>query len=278
MPSVASLLKFGITELKESDSKNIDAQILLSHALDKDRAWLYTWSKSNVSKPQQQQYQDFVRQRKSGLPIAYIIGHKEFYSLAFKVNSNTLIPRPETEKLVEIALENIKQHSQILELGTGSGIIAITLANKCKNCNITATDISDEALSIAKENAKVHKTNNIEFIQSNWYQKIDNKKFDLILSNPPYIAQTEKHLMSPDTKHEPSLALMSGEDGLDAIRVIIKDAQNYLKQNGKVILEHGFAQADKVQKIFKKYNFINIESFKDMQLQTRVTMACTKRD
>lgn len=276
MPNILSLLKYGTVELKAFDTKKIDTEILLSHVLDKDRTWLYTWPEKKTSKTIAEQYYKLVDQRKSGMPIAYITSHKEFWSLDFKVTPKTLIPRPETECLIEIALKNIVPNNHILELGTGSGIISIVLGKECQNCTITATDLSRKALNVAQENAKAHHVNNIKFIQSNWYENVKNQKFSLIISNPPYIGETEKNLMNIETKYEPKLALMSGQDGLNAIKEIIKNAKNHLHHNGKIILEHGFMQSEEIKEIFTNYAFINIQSYQDIQAQTRVTIAHKK--
>jgi len=263
-----------ITEvLRDAKIRQIDSEVLLAHVLDKSRTWIYTWSEFIISQQQLKKFQHLVKLRQTGMPVAYLTGHKEFCSLNFTVTKDTLIPRPETEMLIEIVLENIKKDSKILELGTGSGALAIALGKECKTCQITATDTSDAALAVASENSTVHKTKNVRFIKSNWFANLGHEKFDLIVSNPPYVAETEKHLLDEEINFEPAIALFSGQDGLNAIREIIKNAKQHLNTSAAIILEHGFSQSQKVKDLFMANNYNKIQSFKDQQSHIRFTKA-----
>ena len=210
--------------------------------------------------------------RLAGEPIAYILGKKEFWSLEFTIDEKVLIPRPETELLVEIILQIDSSCINIADLGTGSGAIAIALAKERPNWQITATDISEEALEVARSNAQKLEIQNIEFYCGDWGEALPDKKYDVIVSNPPYIDKNDPHLKQGDVKFEPKIALESG-DGLSSIRKIIAQAKSRLKTNGLLVLEHGHDQSKAIQHLLQKYNYKDIVPHKDLANIYRAIMA-----
>lgn len=256
------------------DTARLDSEVLVAHALNYSRTQLYTWSDKLLTDDEFHHINKLVNRRANGEPVAYIIGHQEFWSLDFKVTPDTLIPRPETEHLVEISLKNLPADKcyRIADLGTGSGAIAISIAKECAHCQLVAVDESEAALKVAIENAKSQGVSNIVFKQSNWFNSLDGELFDLIVSNPPYIEEQDKHLLEGDVASEPISALASGSDGLDDIRQIIRQAKNYLKSNAVLILEHGWDQAVKVRGIFEAEKYASISSYKDFSGIERVTV------
>jgi release factor glutamine methyltransferase len=252
---------------------NLEANLLLQHALHVNRAWVITHDRDVLNADQQAEFQLLLKRRLDGEPIAYIVGFREFYGLQLKVSPVTLIPRPDTETLVEAALEKIPldKVSHILDLGTGTGAVALAIAKNRNNCEVTAVDQSTDALSVTLENAQSLKLNNLRLIESNWFSELQGEGFDLILSNPPYIAQDDEHLKQGDLRFEPISALASGVDGLDDIRKIVQDAPDYLKTNGWLMLEHGFDQAESVATLLKARGFNQIAHAKDIAGRLRVT-------
>jgi release factor glutamine methyltransferase len=231
------------TELltSSSDSALLDAEVLLCHVLNKPRSHLRAWPEKELKTQQYKRYLQLLRQRQQGQPIAYITGKKEFWSREFKVSPDVLIPRPDTELLIELSLKQIsdKPKARLIDLGTGSGAIAITLAAERPDTTVIATDLSNKALKIAKQNADAHQIKNIQFIQSNWFDKIAQSEFDLVISNPPYIAHKDPHLSQGDLRFEPDSALIAKDQGLEDITNIISHtANNYLKPGGTLLVEH----------------------------------------
>lgn len=257
-----------------STSIIVDSEILLAHVLKKDRTYLYTYPEKELTAEQNELFLALMAKRLQGIPIAYITGYKEFWSLDLMVNEHTLIPRPETELLVELVLQLISQaEAKILDLGTGSGAIALAIANERSNWHVTAVDYSAEALKIAAMNKQQLKLNNVILFQSDWFSTIVNTRYHAIVSNPPYIAKTDPHLSQGDVRFEPKTALISGDSGLFDIEKIISNAKNYLFPNGWLLLEHGFQQAEAVQALFKKYDYVNINSQSDLAANPRITYA-----
>jgi len=252
---------------------NLEANLLLQHVLHVNRAWVITHDRDVLNADQQAEFQLLLKRRLDGEPIAYIVGFREFYGLQLKVSPVTLIPRPDTETLVEAALEKIPldKVSHILDLGTGTGAVALAIAKNRNNCEVTAVDQSTDALSVTLENAQSLKLNNLRLIESNWFSELQGEGFDLIVSNPPYIAQDDEHLKQGDLRFEPISALASGVDGLDDIRKIVQDAPDYLKTNGWLMLEHGFDQAESVATLLKARGFNQIAHAKDIAGRLRVT-------
>ncbi|HLF66635.1 MAG TPA: peptide chain release factor N(5)-glutamine methyltransferase, partial [Gammaproteobacteria bacterium] len=249
-------------------------EILLGFVLQQSRTYLYTYPEKIITPSQNKLFEALLSDRAKGTPIAYLLGEKEFYSLNFKVTPDTLIPRPETELLVDTALELLSAgEAKILELGTGSGAIAVSLAKQRANLKIIATDFSPAALEVAKENVAHYGLNTIDLMLSDWFSNIPPQTFDLIISNPPYIADTDPHLQQGDLRFEPLSALQSGVDGLDDIRQIIMQAGTYLAPGGRVLLEHGYDQAEKLQSLFKQAHFHQIKTLRDLAGIPRVTWA-----
>ncbi len=262
----------------------VDARILLQHTLQKPYSFLLTWPEKLLSKKKYLHFSSLLQRRLNGEPVAYITGHREFWTLDLKVTEDTLIPRPETELLVEIALTKLKSSKvntftgngngksiSILDLGTGSGAIALALASEVKSAEVLATDFSQAALNIARENARLNQISNISFLQSDWGESIPAKKFNLIVSNPPYVAENDPHLQKGDLRFEPACALWTGENGLAAIYEVINYARKYLYSESWLVLEHGFEQAEIVSQMMKKNQFSAVESHKDIAGHRRIT-------
>ena len=259
----------------ESDSARLDAEVLLSHVLLKNRTYLYSHPEACLNEEQEQQFGHFVEQRLKGMPIAYLTGIREFWSLPLKVTKDTLIPRPETELLVELTLNLLadKEQVQLLDLGTGSGAIALACAMERPDWLINASDFSDQALIIAKENAAQHGLTNLSFHHSNWFETINPAlQFDAIVTNPPYIAIQDPHLDRGDVRFEPRLALVSGQEGLDAIKHIIQHSLARLRKGGLLLIEHGFDQKSAVRSMLKHHGYYNLKNYNDLQGNDRVSI------
>ena len=250
------------------DVPRIDCEVLLAEVLALTRAQILAYPERQLAPEEHADLQAGIASLRQGQPLAYILGHREFWGLSFKVTPAVLVPRPETELLVELSAALAPQSGRILELGTGSGAIAISLATERSDLDITATDIASDALAIATENALSHNTS-IEFLNSNWFADISGS-WDLIVSNPPYIAEQDPHL--PSLQAEPQHALIAGADGLDDIHRIANDSRHYLKIGGHLILEHGHDQAPRVRNIMSEAGFIDIRSAQDLARIERATI------
>ena len=274
MPRIKTVLAEAIKSLQSvSDSALLDSEILLYTALGKDRTYLRTWPEQTLSPEQIETYQKLLQERQQGKPIAYIIGKREFWSLDFLTTPDVLIPRPETELLIELSLNRIpiRQPYHVLDLGTGSGIIAVTLATERPEATITATDISSAALTIAQLNAAKHKTESIRFYQSCWFEDLPLGKFDLILSNPPYLAEDDEHLMQGDLRFEPITALIADQNGLGDITTIAEIARTRLQPNGHLMIEHGCDQGLAVRSLFIDLGYHFVQTHQDLAGLSRVT-------
>lgn len=256
-----------------SESARLDAEVLLAFVLEKNRSYLRAWNDKVLDAPTVLQFETLISQRQNGVPIAYLTGTREFWSRNFFVSPDVLIPRPDTEILIEHCLEKIPTNApfHILDLGTGSGIIAITLACERPNAKIIAVDASEGALNMAKKNAAFHHCQNVEFILSDWFSNVPQIKFDLIVSNPPYICESDEHLTQGDVRFEPQTALIAAENGLRDICHITQNAKSYLRQGGQLTFEHGYNQAQDVQSILKDAHFENVETHRDLAGQSRIT-------
>jgi len=250
-----------------------EAQLLLSHVIHKDRSWLFAWPEKQVSDADHLVYQELIHRRSKGEPIAYITGQKEFWSLPLTVSPATLIPRPETELLVEHVLEmTSKEDRQILDLGTGTGAIALALASERPNWQIMAIDNSQAALEIAKGNRDHLALNNIHFQKSHWFRELTSEqRFDVILSNPPYIPESDRHLTEGDVAFEPRGALTAGPDGMNALREIIRDSVQFIQDDGLLILEHGYDQALATRSLLQDAGYAKIQSHQDLAQLDRIT-------
>ena len=275
---IKDALKSAAAKLSGSDTAYLDARILLMYILNISFEQLLIRYNEELSPKKTSEYFKLVDRRMSLEPIAYIIGRQEFYGMDFAVDKNILIPRPETELIIDSVLENRasypNQDFRILDLGTGSGNIAISLAKEIEEVKITAVDISSKALKIARKNALTHNAlNQITFLKSDWYKNIRDCKFDFIVSNPPYISRADKHLVAKQTAlFEPKLALYAEDDGLAAYREIISGASKFLKNDGKIILEIGFNQYGQIAYLLKKSGFNKFLLKRDLSEQPRVVV------
>jgi release factor glutamine methyltransferase len=255
-----------------TDAK-LEAQLLLQHALNVNRAWLIAHENDALQPNIHAAYRALILRRLNGEPIAYILGYREFYGLNLKVTTDTLIPRPDTETLVEAALAKapLQINLNICDLGTGSGAIALAIAKYRPQAHLTAVDASQAALNIAIENAQNLKITNVKFILSDWFGSLKDQKFDVIVSNPPYIEQNDLHLSQGDLPWEPISALVAGQDGLSDIRTIIQNAPQHLNPHGWLMLEHGYNQAEAVADLMRLAGFNEISHAQDLAGIARVT-------
>ena len=275
MQTIAEILAFGQERLEsKSDSARLDVELLLSTVMGKSRTHLFTWPEKVLNAEMIASFKQLLDQRCHGQPMAYITGKREFWSLSLSVNAATLIPRPDTELLVEHALTAIaqKQSLKILDLGTGSGAIACAIASEHCDLEITATDQSSDALAVAEKNAQDHQLNNITFVNGDWFSTVEGKRFDIIVSNPPYIAEDDSHLKQGDVAAEPLSALVSKNNGLNDLHIIIQQAPSYLTQQGALLVEHGYQQAEEVRSFFSAAGFSMITSQRDLAGHERITM------
>ena len=261
-----------------SDTPRIDAEILLQHAIGQQLSWLIAYGDCIASAEHVKTFYGLVSKRQQGQPIAYLIGQRDFWTVTLAVNENVLIPRPDTEILIEASLQLLQSSEtkntphNILDLGTGSGAIALSLAKERENANVTAVDFSSSALDIAKSNAHTNNINNVEFFQSDWFSALDEgQQFDLIASNPPYIGETDPHLQQGDVRFEPISALTAKHKGLADLDLIIRTAPKFLKNNSWLIVEHGYNQAEPVAQLFKDNGFEHVSLHHDLNNLPRCT-------
>jgi release factor glutamine methyltransferase len=276
MQDIQSLLSDSARSLQAiSDSADLDVEVLLCHVLKKNRSYLRTWPERQLDSEQFKQFTHLLAQRQQGQPIAYITGNREFWSRDFHVTHDVLIPRPDTETIIELCLQLIqdKPTAKLIDLGTGSGIIAITLAAECPQLQTTAVDSSIKALNIAKKNAALHHTPQVNFLQSDWLQQVPQDHFDFIVSNPPYISPDDPHLAEGDVRFEPDSALIAEQQGLQDIIQICAQSQHYLNNGGYLILEHGYQQKTQIHAILQEYGYQNIHCLHDLAKQPRVSYA-----
>ena len=248
------------------------AEILLQFTLNVSRAHLYAHSEQILSDIQMGLYQNLIQQRHQGVPIAYLTKQRSFWKFDLMVSSDTLIPRPETEILIEqiLNLTDLNQTYSLLDLGTGSGAIALAIACERPHWQIKACDESMEALCIAKHNAQLLQLESIQFIQSDWFEEFSEQRFDIIVANPPYLANHDPHLKEGDLRYEPKSALISGPDGLDDLRFIINHSCKHLNKHGLLIVEHGFEQSGSVLELFNSNGYHSIQSWSDLQGHLRI--------
>ncbi|MCA0893032.1 peptide chain release factor N(5)-glutamine methyltransferase [Microbulbifer agarilyticus] len=263
-------------ELTDSDSPRLDLEVLLCHLLGKSRAWLYTWPEQQLSDDQQAEFEQLLERRVAGEPVAHLTGSREFWSLPLKVNRSTLIPRPDTEVLVETVLALCPQTTaRLLDLGTGTGAIALALASEKKHWQITAVDTMPAAVALAEENRGALGFGNVQILQSDWFSALGDATFDVIVSNPPYIDTQDPHLREGDVRFEPVSALVAGEKGLADIRTIAAQASGHLSESGLLLVEHGWEQGKAVRNIFSEYGYKDVETRLDYAGRERITLGRT---
>jgi release factor glutamine methyltransferase len=275
MKTIRELLQLA----KSQGIDTLDAEVLLAHALEKNRAYLYTWPDTLVAEAAMIQYQNNLKRRLLGEPIAYILGYKEFWSLPIVVTSDTLIPRADTECSLHWLSERFadKESLRVLDLGTGSGAIALALAHEKPQWTICAVDCSKAALAVAMRNAKALGSPQIEWLHSDWYQALLGRVFDVIVANPPYIAEDEPHWQQGDLRFEPKSALVAADNGLKDLTHIIQQAPQYLTPQGLLLVEHGYLQGPNVKSLFVAAGFNAVETHCDYGGQPRWTMGYTLR-
>jgi release factor glutamine methyltransferase len=259
---------------QESDSPKLDCEILLAHCLGKPRAYLYARPELEVDSQTSARFDELLSRRQRGEPVAYLVGRQEFWSLELEVSPATLIPRPETELLVELALEFFPgENLRVLDLGTGTGAIALALASERPGWQLTGVDNNADAVKLAIRNAERLAIRNVRFTESDWYEALSGQRFNLILANPPYIDPADSHLQQGDLRYEPREALVAEENGLADLRPIINRAPNYLYDGGCLMVEHGLDQGEPVREIFKQGDWHAVETCRDLGDRDRVTGA-----
>ncbi len=256
------------------DSARIDAEVLLCHVLGKSRTYLFTWSDKHLTEQEQSAFEQVVSRREQGEPVAYIVGTREFWSLPLKVSTSTLIPRPDTERLVELALEKMGLgEGKGLDLGTGTGAIALALASERSDYQMLGVDLQPEAQQLATENANALNIANATFLHGSWFEPIANgEKFDIIVSNPPYIDETDPHLSQGDVRFEPDSALVADENGLADLRYIADKAREYLQPKAWLLMEHGHDQGEATREILLGLGYDQVSTQQDYAGVDRVTM------
>ncbi len=257
------------------ESAQIDSELLLAHAIGRDRTYLYTWPEKQLSPSSQALFEELLERRALGEPVAYLIGTRDFWSFTLRVNPHVLIPRPETELLVETALSKLGEGGQrVADLGTGSGAIALAIAHERPDCQVLATDFSAEALQLASANALQLGLKNVEFKQGSWYAALLDTPFNMIVSNPPYIAPDDPHLVQGDLRFEPATALSASDSGLADLYEIVSGAPERLADNGWLLLEHGFDQGAALRTVLLKYGFSQVQTLQDINGCDRLSLGC----
>lgn len=280
--TIAQSVDWAMQQLVNGESPRIDVKVLLCHVLSCNSARLISHPEQKLTETQKSLFKSFVLRRKAGEPVSYITGTQGFWDLSLKVSKKTLIPRPETEILIEVALDIAAKNNagskhlnnetlKILDLGTGTGAIALVLSKEITNSYVLGVDRIPEAVALAQENARLSDIENVEFLQSVWFDSIPQQYFDLIVTNPPYVELDSKWLNEGDVRFEPRSALTSGIDGLDDIRLIIQQAQHWLNPGGWLLIEHGVTQCHKIKQLLELQQFQSCSSVKDFNRLPRVS-------
>lgn len=274
MFTIQYTLRLALTLLaSRSEAAALESEILLAHVLGVPRSHLRAWPERMLHESQRHYFFDLVARRAAGEPIAYITGRREFWSLELVVDPTTLIPRPETELLVEVALARIAQNSEayIADLGTGSGAIALAIASERPRCRVIATDISPGSLNVARENARRFNLSNVEFREGPWFAPLGDLRFDMIVSNPPYVAEDDPHLAEGDLPAEPRRALVAGSSGLEIITILSRQAHLHLREEGWLLMEHGHNQAMAAAALLHHSAYQHVQTWRDIAGNERVS-------
>lgn len=258
----------------DSPTAQLDAELLLAFVLEKPRSYLYTWPDKTVSEPQAAAFMALLKRRQQGEPVAYLLGRQGFWTLDLQVAEHTLIPRADTELLVEAALQLADANTalNVLDLGTGTGALALALASERLGWSVTGVDRIESAVTLAQSNQRQLGLSNVQFLPSHWFSALTDQRYDLIVSNPPYIAANDPHLEQGDVRFEPLSALVSGVDGLDDLRLIIAQAPSYLTASGWLLLEHGFDQSAAVRALLEQAGFVGVTSQCDLSGHERISL------
>jgi len=257
----------------EALGDRLEAELLLAHVLGVNRAWFFAHSDDALDTTAGERFDALVRRRAHGEPVAYITGTRDFWSMTLEVTAATLIPRPETELLVELALERLPRRGRVVDLGTGSGAIALAIANERPDASVSAVDASGAALEVARRNAERLGLQRVHFTEGNWFAALDDARFDIVVSNPPYIEEGDAHLAQGDLRFEPFSALASGSDGLDDIRRIAQAAPGHLMPGGWLLLEHGWNQGPAVRAVLERAGLAEPFTAQDLEGRDRVSGA-----
>jgi len=268
---IKQAVKMGANELVDSDTPELDSELLLLHCLDAHRNILFTDPDQLLSIEQQKQFIALIQRRKEGEPVAYLIGEQGFWDLTLKVSTNTLIPRADTESLIDWVLAANLQPQRILDLGTGTGAIALALAKEFPQASVLGVDLIADAVELAQSNQILNQIDNARFIQSSWFEHVPDQAFDLIVSNPPYIDEQDEHLEQGDVQFEPKSALVAKQNGFSDLFEIAASGLQYLSTNGCLLMEHGWQQAEGVREELVRLGYINVGSGKDLAGQWRFT-------
>lgn len=269
---IQQALSWAAARLTESDSAAVDARVLLAHVLNRSATYLYTWPEHPLTADEQQRFEALVQQRADGQPVAYLTGEKPFWTLSLQVSPATLIPRADTEILVEQALAVMPAGpARVCDLGTGTGAVALALASERPDAMIMGLDCQADAVALARTNASRNGLERVQFVQSHWFDALSGERFDVLVSNPPYVEAASPYLQQGDVRFEPASALTAGDDGLDDIRHIIAQAPQHLRVGGWLLLEHGFAQGSAVQALLVEAGFSAVATHHDLAGLARVT-------
>ncbi|WP_414830934.1 peptide chain release factor N(5)-glutamine methyltransferase [Alteromonas sp. H39] len=270
--TVSEALAWAQKRLATQDDAAVAARVLLASATEQSQTWLYTWPDKHLSDEQWATFQRVVERRSKGEPVAYILGYREFWSLTLRTSPSTLIPRPDTEVLVEAALSRLSSGSQrVCDLGTGTGAIALAIASERPDCDVLGCDLLEEAVTLATCNASDNGITNASFVQSSWFDNLHGR-FEMIVTNPPYVEQQSRWLQKGDVRFEPHSALTSGVDGLDDIRIIVAQAPGFLSAGGWLLIEHGYTQGEAVRALLQRHGFAQTQTIVDLAGHDRVSV------